>query len=294
MGERLMIQKTYKLYINGQFPRTESGRFYKIHDANGDFLANACLASRKDFRNAVVAARKAQESWAGRSAYNIGQIFYRLAETLEGMKEQFATIISKEENVSIDKAQKLFERSVDRVVYFAGWSDKYQQMFSSVNPVSSSHFNFSMHEPSGVVAALGDERMNFLSLVSLICSVVLSGNSLVILAGEKAACSAITLAEAINSSDFPSGVINILTGKQEELVSHATQHMDVNSIVIVGEVDRKKLGTESAVNIKRTYFTNGDILNSEEFENPYEISKFTEVKTTWHPIEQIGGSSPSY
>lgn len=294
MGERLMVQKTYKLYINGKFPRTESGRYYKLMDAKGNLLANACLASRKDLRNSVVAARKAQDAWGSRSAYNIGQILYRLAENLEGMREQFASIIASEEKISKEKAIASVEKAIDRLVYFAGWSDKYQQIFSSVNPVASSHFNFSIHEPSGVVVALGDQQMNFLSLVSLISSIVVSGNTLVVLAGEKAAISAMTLAEAINSSDFPAGVVNILTGKQDELVSHATQHMDVNSIVIVGKVDQKSLGAEAAVNIKRVHFTHSELLNSDDYENPYEISKFTEVKTTWHPIEQIGGSSPSY
>lgn len=294
MGDRLAIQKTYKLYINGQFPRTESGRYYELRDSDGNLLANACLSSRKDLRNAIVAARKAQASWSSRSAYNIGQILYRLAENLEGMSEQFAAIIASEQHLSKMEALKQFEKAVDRLVYFAGWSDKFQQLFSAVNPVSSSHFNFSIHEASGVVVALGDQKMNFLSLISLITSIVVSGNSMVVLAGEHAPCSALVLAEAINNSDFPSGVINILTGKQDELISHAAQHMDVNTLVLVGDLDKKKFGSEAAVNIKRVHFLDSSQLNSSDFENPYEISRYTEVKTTWHPIEQIGGSSPSY
>ncbi len=295
MADRVEVLKTYKLFIGGQFPRTESGRFYKAFSKKGDLMANACLASRKDFRNAVVAARKAQPSWSGRSAYNIGQILYRMAEHLEGAKLQFSDLIAQEQGLSANQSQLQVEKAIDRIIYFAGWSDKYQQLFSSVNPVASSHFNFSRIEPTGVVACIGNSDMPFLAFVSLIVSAIVSGNTLVILAGEKHACSAMTFAEVLNNSDLPGGVVNILTGRKEELDEHAAKHMDVNALLLIGDSDNQdQLMKFGAENVKRVRCYSTQELMADQFENPYVIQDLTEIKTTWHPIEQIGGSSPGY
>jgi acyl-CoA reductase-like NAD-dependent aldehyde dehydrogenase len=292
---RIEVLKTYKLYIGGSFPRTESGRYYKPENKKGEVLGNICLASRKDFRNAVVAARKAQSAWAGRSAYNIGQIIYRIAENLESRKNDFAALLQKEEGLSTKKAVEKVEAGIDRLVYFAGWTDKYQQLFSNVNPVASSHFNFSMIEPTGVVAAICDEG-GFDGLLSSIVATITSGNSLVVLADENAPLSAITFAEVLHHSDVPGGVVNILTGKSEELYKHFASHMDVNALLYIGsnEAMRKEAELQSAENLKRFRSYTLDKLKSENFENPFVIKDFTEVKTTWHPIEQIGGSAPAY
>lgn len=290
MEKRLEISKTYKLYIDGKFPRTESGRYYK------SLGSNVCLSSRKDFRNAVQAARKAQDSWASRPAYNIGQILYRMAENLEGVKAQFSEILKKEESLSNQKAMAKVEQAIDRIIYFAGWSDKFQQLFSNVNPVASSHFNFTMAEPMGVVSVLSDEEADFLSLLSAILSIMVSGNTVVILAGENSAISAITFAEVINSSDVPAGVINLLTGKFDELESHMASHMDVNGLLYIGKDEKKleKLKLAASENLKRVHSWPVEKIQANNFESPYAIKPFLEFKTTWHPIEQIGGSKPGY
>ncbi len=296
MEKRVDIQKTYKLYIGGKFPRTESGRYYKPENANKEPLGNICLSSRKDFRNAVVAARKAQDAWSNRPAFNIAQIVYRMAENLEGAKTQFTSLLMKERCCSEKQALTEVELAIDRLVYFAGWSDKHQQLFSSVNPVSSSHFNFSMVEPCGVVACLMDKKAGFLNLISSIAPVIVSGNSVVVLAGEEAPLSAITFAEIINSSDVPGGVINLLTGKREELQSHFASHMDVNALLYLGDDAEAytQMQKEACSNLKRLVNWKMAATSTSEFENPYPIKSFLEVKTTWHPIEQIGGSQAGY
>jgi acyl-CoA reductase-like NAD-dependent aldehyde dehydrogenase len=296
MEKRLEVLKTYKIYIGGQFPRTESGRYFKPTNSNGDLLGNICLSSRKDFRNAVVAARKVQEAWAGKTAYNIGQILYRIAENLEGAKLQFVDLIIKEENVSSEKAKEQVEQAIDRLIYYAGWSDKFQQIFSGVNPVSSSHFNFSILESTGVVACLSENDANFLSLVTAVANVIVGGNTIVIQAGEKAPISAITFAEIINNSDVPGGVVNILTGKPSELMEHFASHMDVNSILYLGSDPKtiRSIKEKSADNLKRVRVWFNNDIQSAKFETPYTIKDFLEVKTTWHPIEQIGGASAGY
>lgn len=292
---RIEVLKTYKLYIGGSFPRTESGRYYQPENKKGEALGNICQASRKDFRNAVVAARKAQSAWAGRSAYNIGQIIYRIAENLESRKNDFAALLQKEEGLSAKKSLEKVEAAIDRLVYFAGWSDKYQQLFSNVNPVASSHFNFSMVEPTGVVAALCHEG-GFDGLLSSIVATITAGNSLVVLADEKAPLSALTLAEVLHHSDVPGGVVNILTGKTEELYSHFATHKDVNALLYIGSDEKISQEAElhAAGNLKRFRGYSIEKLKPENFENPFVIKDFTEVKTTWHPIEQIGGSAPAY
>lgn len=283
---RLDIHKTYKLYIGGKFPRTESGRYYAVNDKKGNLIANMCLSSRKDFRNAVVAARKAQEAWASVSALNKGQVLYRIAEMLEGRKEQFiAEIVRQGETKSI--AEKEVNIAIDRLVYYAGWSDKYQQLFSAVNPVASSHFNFSSLEPVGVVVIIAPENQGLLGLVSVIAPAIVGGNTVVILVSESKPLTAVSFAEVLNSSDVPGGVVNILTGKAEELQSHMASHMDVNAMIYCGK--NKEVITEinelASNNLKRTIFYKKNDWLSDTCESPYFIEKTQEVKTTWHPIE---------
>ncbi len=281
---RLNINKTYKLYIGGKFPRTESGRYYDINNSKGELIANMCLASRKDFRNAVVAARKAQEAWAITSALNKGQVLYRVAEMLEGRKEQFiAELITQGETAK--SAKEEVEASIDRLVYYAGWSDKYQQLFSSVNPVVSSHFDFSVLEPVGVISIIAPENKSLLSLITLIAPAIVGGNTVIVLASESKPLSAISFAEVLNSSDVPGGVVNILTGKKSEIYSHMASHMDVNSIIYCGDDEKiiKSISELASGNIKRTVFYRKNDWTDESFESPYLIEKTQEVKTTWHP-----------
>ena len=282
---RLDIQKTYKLYIGGKFPRTESGRYYPINSIKGNLIANICLASRKDFRNAVVAARTAQSSWAKQSALNKGQVIYRIAEMLEGRKEQFIDeLIAQGETIKSAKAE--VNTSIDRLVYYAGWSDKYQQIFSAVNPVASPHFNFSNVEPVGVVSIIAPEKQGLLGLVSVMAPAIVGGNTVIILASETKPLTAISFAEVLNSSDVPSGVVNILTGKREELVSHMASHMDVNAILYCGNEENyiKMINESASTNVKRTIFYKRNDWSNAECESPYFIEKLQEIKTTWHPI----------
>ncbi len=296
MADRIEVLKTYKIYINGKFPRTESGRYYVPLNPEGEKLGNICLSSRKDVRNAVVSARKAQEPWAGRSAYNNSQILYRIAENLESRKTEFIELVAKEESVAKDKAKKIVESSIDRFIYFAGWSDKFQQLFSSVNPVASSHFNFSMSEATGVVTAICGKGINFKGLISAIAATICGGNTIVILSNENAPLSAISFAEVLQHSDVPAGVVNILTGKKEELESHMASHMDVNALLLLGYSTKEAIQLEELAteNLKRVRSWSAEKVNSDEVENPYSIQDFLETKTTWHPVEQIGGATAGY
>jgi acyl-CoA reductase-like NAD-dependent aldehyde dehydrogenase len=286
-SNRLDVMKTYKLYIDGKFPRTESGRYYILKDKNGDNPVNICQSSRKDFREAVVAARKAQPSWASKSAYNKGQILYRIAEMLEGRKSQFIEELMQQGSTKA-QAEKEVELSIDRLVYYAGWSDKYQQVFSAVNPVESSHFNFSMAEPTGVVSALSSEDFGLIGLVSLIAPAIVGGNTIIILAASEKPLCAVTFGEVINSSDVPGGVVNILTGYRSELLSHFANHMDVNAIVYSGNdaAEIAKIKELSSLNVKRALiYKNVDHMD-EETHNAYRIMDLQEIKTTWHPVGQ--------
>lgn len=281
---RIDIKKTYKLYIDGKFPRTESGRYYLVTDRKKNFIANVCLASRKDFRNAVVAARKAQGSWANTTALNKGQIVYRIAEMLESRKAQFIDELVLE-GESTKTAQAEIENSIDRLVYYAGWSDKYQQIFSSVNPVASSYFNFSNVEPVGVVSILAPEKQGLLGLVSVLTPAIVGGNVVILLASESKPLCAVSFAEVLNSSDVPAGVVNILTGSRTELLSHMSSHMDVNAIVYCGTDEKhiKAIGDLASTNVKRAIFYNTDDWSSQANQSPYFIEKLQEIKTTWHP-----------
>lgn len=284
-GTDIRVQKTHKLYIGGKFPRTESGRFYKLNDKKGQLIANICQGSRKDFRNAVVAARSAQSGWAGRSAYNRGQIIYRIAEMIEARRSQFV-----EELVLMGYKQKQAEEevrvSIDRCVYYAGWTDKYQQIFSSVNPVASSHFNFSVLEPSGVVAGFVPEDSGLIGLLSVILPVIVGGNTCVVLASKAYAISAISLAEVLHTSDVPGGVINILTGDRGELLSHFSTHKDVNALIYCGDDKKaiKSIGVNATENLKRVKVYDEKNWLSKSVQGPYRIMDVQEVKTTWHPV----------
>lgn len=292
---RLEILKTYKIYIGGQFPRTESGRYYVATNSKGEPLANICLSSRKDFRDAVVSARSALAAWSGRSAFNRGQILYRIAEMLEGRKTQFIEELIKK-GATKAAAEKEITLSIDRLVYYSGWCDKYQQIFSTVNPVASSHFNFSVSEPTGVVAVMADQQSALIGLVSLIAPIIAGGNTCVVLASSPKPLCAVTFAEVLNSSDLPGGVVNILTGNPTELLPFFADHMDVNAVAICSNEDAdKKMVTEKAANnMKRVRFYDRTDWLKSEGQSPYFISDFQEVKTTWHPIENIGGGKGGY
>lgn len=294
MSERINVLKTHKLYIGGAFPRTESGRFYTPSNAKGESLGNMCLSSRKDVRNAVVAARKAQAGWADRTAYNRSQILYRMAEVLEGRRAQFiAELMLQDSNA--EEAENEVNISIDRLVYFAGWCDKYQQLFSTVNPVASAHFNFSSLEPTGVVNIIAPQQFSLLGLVSYIAPIIAGGNSCVVLASEAKPLCAISFAEVLNASDLPGGVVNLLTGNKEELLDHMASHMDVNAVCYADD-NREELTKikEAAVqNLKRVKSYTSDLLTDSP-DNPYIINDFQEVKTTWHPIEVIGAAKASY
>lgn len=291
---RIEIVKTYKIYIGGKFPRTESGRYYQP-EANGKVLGNICLSSRKDFRNAVVAARSAQGGWSAKSAYNRSQILYRIAEILEGRKNQFIEELIRQGSKK-PQAEKELDLSIDRLIYFAGWCDKYTQIFSSVNPVASSHFNFSAPEPTGVVAILAPEESGLLGLISQIAPTIAGGNSCVVLASENKPLCSVTLAEVLSTSDVHGGVINILTGNRKELIPHFASHMDVNALVYCGDnsAEIKSIHEAAIENLKRVIVRDGGGYLSDKYENPYLISSLQETKTTWHPIEKIGAAGSGY
>ncbi len=282
---RIPVAKTYKIYLGGKFPRTESGRYFPLNAADGTVIANMCRGSRKDFRNSVVAARGAFAGWSTSTAYLRGQILYRIAEMLEGRSEQFVSELVLQ-GVSKRLAVKEVEASIDRLIYYAGWSDKYQQIFSSVNPVSSSHFNFSVLEPTGVVAVLAPEDSSLLGLVSNIAPVIVGGNSCVVLASESLPLCAISFAEVLHASDVPGGVVNILTGFKEELRDQFASHMDVNAVVFCdGDAEISKIIQEKAAdNVKRVISRRDQDWSSETSQNPYLINETQETKTTWHPI----------
>lgn len=293
MAERINVLKTYKIFIGGKFPRTESGRFYQLNNRS-KAIANVCLSSRKDLRNAVVAARGAFEKWSGATAYNRSQILYRMAEMMEGRKDQFISELVLQ-GVDRKKAALEIDLSIDRVIYFAGWADKINQVFGSVNPVATSHFNFSLMEPMGVVGLVAPEKSGLLGLVSSLCPILVSGNCAVVLASEKLPLCSITLAEVLATSDVPAGVVNILTGKKEEIMVHLAKHMDVNAIYLTDNLEHKKSVQEEAIqNLKRVVVGKQKSWDDRTVENPYIITDFMETKTTWHPVEVISGTGSGY
>jgi len=274
---RLEVNKTYKLYINGAFPRSESGRVYEVSNTKGGFIANPSLASRKDLRDAVVAARAAHTGWAKATAYNRGQILYRIAEMLEGRADQFAAEISLASGVTLKKAQDEVATAIDRWVWYAGWSDKLSAAFGATNPVAGPYYNFTIPEAQGVIAVAPAE--NFLAFIDSIAPAIVSGNTVIALVPGSAAIAAMTFAEVLATSDLPAGVINILTGSHDELAPWAASHMDIDGFDISG-IDKKKrtdLKVAGAENLKRIHHFDGAI-------SPTRIYAFMEAKTVWHPI----------
>lgn len=292
--ERLEVLKTYKIYIGGKFPRTESGRTFLLNTSKGKPYANVCQCSRKDFRDAVVAARAAFGGWNERAAFNRGQILYRIAEMLEGRKAQFI-----EELVALgsspNEAKKEVELAIDRTVYYSGWCDKYHQVFGSVNPVASSHFNFSSPEATGVVTIIAGDQAGLINLVSLIMPVIAGGNTCILIAPEKNPLCAVTLAEVLNSSDVPGGVVNVLTGFRKEFMEHVATHLDVNAVIAEG-LDKEQitaLEKQATSNLKRIFIRSNNWFDNAQ-QSPYFIMDTQEIKTTWHPVENIGGSGSGY
>ncbi|HEY8454131.1 MAG TPA: aldehyde dehydrogenase family protein [Actinopolymorphaceae bacterium] len=305
---RLAIRKTYKLFIGGAFPRSESGRSYVVRKANGEFLANAALASRKDARDAVVAARKAFSGWSAATAYNRGQILYRIAEMLEGRRDQFIADLAACEGVDPAEAERQVDESIDRWVWYAGWSDKLAQVIGAANPVAGPYFDFSVPEPTGVVAVIAPQASSLLGLVSVVAPVIVTGNTCVVLAAESRPVPAITLAEVLATSDLPAGVVNILTGRVAEVAPWLAGHMDVNAIDLTGLADepspsegadstsgspssdnsRQSLAADleksAADNLKRVIRPPQDAVDWYADPGLARMTAFLETKTVWHPI----------
>jgi len=288
MRKRLNVLKTYKLFIDGKFPRTESGRAAKALAAgSGEHLANYCLASRKDLREAVMAARKGAKTWAAASAYLKGQILYRLAEMLEGREAALAEEIARSTGCSGAAAREEIGASADRLVHFAGWTDKLQQVLGAVNPVASSHFNFTTLEPTGVVALLAPDRPCLLGAVTMLAAALAGGNAVVLLASETFPLPLVTLAEVIATSDVPAGAVNILTGQRAELVKTLAEHMDVNAVAdgCRDPAIRTALQLGAAANLKRlAAWDVSDWTDDAVCASPYHVVNLMEAKTAWHPI----------
>jgi acyl-CoA reductase-like NAD-dependent aldehyde dehydrogenase len=277
---RLEVLKTYKLYIGGKFPRSESGRSYEVLSANGAFLANAAKASRKDARDAVVAARSAVSGWSGATGYNRGQVLYRIAELLEGRRAQFVEEISATEGVSVAVASRQVDAAIDVWVWYAGWADKYVQVAGNGNPVSGPYFNISTPEPTGVVAIVAPQDSSLLGLVSVVAPALVSGNTVVVLSSERLPLSAISLSEVLATSDVPGGVINVLTGSAAEIAPWLASHADVNALDLAGagSLDWVELQIAAADTLKRVLPPeDGAVGPSVE-----RVTFFTETKTVWH------------
>ncbi|MGK5499256.1 aldehyde dehydrogenase family protein [Streptomyces sp. URMC 125] len=283
---RLGVPKTYKLFVGGKFPRSESGRVYEVTDTRGNRLANAPLASRKDARDAVVAARKAFGAWSGATAYNRGQILYRIAEMLEGRRDQFAAEVAAAEGLSRAKAAAQVDAAVDRWVWYAGWSDKVAQVAGGANPVAGPYFNLSTPEPTGVVAVLAPQESSFLGLVSVLAPVIVTGNTAVAVAAERAPLPALSLAEVLATSDLPGGVVNILSGRTAEIAAPLAAHQDVNAIDLAGADPElaKELETAAAENLKRVLRPADATSDWSADPGTRRMLAFLETKTVWHPI----------
>jgi acyl-CoA reductase-like NAD-dependent aldehyde dehydrogenase len=290
---RIEVRKTYKLYIGGAFPRSESGRSYLVAAADGGPLANAPRASRKDLRDAVRAARKAFPGWSDRTAMNRGQVLYRVAELMEGRRDQFAAEVAAAEGVRNGRAVELVSRSIDRWVWYAGWADKIAQVLGSSNPVAASYFNFTIPEPTGVVGLVAPETSSLLGLVSRLAPVLVTGNTAVVIASEARPLPAVTLTEVLATSDVPGGVVNLLTGFRGELVPVMAGHVDVDALDTWGVPDglRESVELAAADNVKRlskrstgTAEARFDWTDDRATERPEWIAAFLEMKTVWHPI----------
>ncbi|MFI9007398.1 aldehyde dehydrogenase family protein [Actinosynnema sp. NPDC053489] len=282
---RVAVAKTYKLYIGGAFPRSESGRSYPVVDAKGAFLANAAQGSRKDARDAVAAARKAFPGWSGATAYNRGQVLFRVAEVLEGRREQFAAEVAAGEGVALKKAQSLVDAAIDRWVWYAGWTDKVATVLGAANPVAGPYFSFSVPEPTGVVAVLAPQESSLLGLVSVIAPVIATGNTAVVVTSQDRPLPAVTLAEVLATSDVPGGVVNVLTGRTAEIAPWLASHADVNALDLTGapESARADLERAAAGTVKRVLRSRP----AEDFTREPDLARlraFLETKTVWHPL----------
>jgi acyl-CoA reductase-like NAD-dependent aldehyde dehydrogenase len=290
---RVEVRKTYKLYIGGAFPRSESGRSYVVKAADGAALANACRGSRKDLRDAVRAARKAFEGWAGKTAMNRGQVLYRVAELMEGRRDQFVAEVAAAEGVRENRARELVDRAIDRWVWYAGWADKITQVLGSSNPVAAPYFNFTIPEPTGVVGIVAPETSSLLGLVSRLAPPLVAGNAVVAVASETRPLPAVTLTEVLATSDVPGGVVNLITGYRKELVPVLAGHVDVDAIDTWGVPEAMRSAVEelAADNVKRlsrrpvgVSEARFDWTNDRAAERPEWIASFLEMKTVWHPI----------
>ncbi len=294
-NERLSVFKTYKLYVGGKFPRSESGRVYEVTDAKGKWLANAPQSSRKDARDAVVAARKAFGTWSGATAYNRGQILYRIAEMLEGRRDQYVREVAEAEGLSKSRAAAQVDAAIDRWVWYAGWTDKIAQVVGGGNPVAGPFFNLSSPEPTGVVAVLAPQESSFLGLVSVVAPVIATGNTAVVIASEGSPLPALSLGEVLATSDLPGGVVNILSGRTAEIAAPLAAHQDVNAIDLAGadEVLAKELEIAAADNLKR-------VLRPQPVDDwtaapgTDRMTAFLETKTVWHPTGSLGASGSAY
>jgi len=288
VADRIDVRKTYKLFIGGAFPRSESGYSYVVNDAKGTFVANAALASRKDARDAVVAARKAFGGWSSRSAYNRAQILYRVAEVMEDRRPQFVLAVQQSEGLSASKANAAVDAAIDRLVWYAGWADKLTQVVGNANPVAGPFFNLSTPEPTGVVAVLAPQESSLLGLVSVVAPVVVSGNTVVVVSSYERPLPAVTFAEVLATSDVPGGVINVLTGSASTVSPWLATHMDVNAIDLVGVAGDTTLATElevaAADNLKRVRRAPASEPNWSLSPGLDTMTDFLEIKTVWHPM----------
>ncbi|MSO27933.1 MAG: aldehyde dehydrogenase family protein [Candidatus Nanopelagicales bacterium] len=285
MNDRVEVRKTYKLFIGGAFPRSESGRTYEVHDTDDKFLANAAKASRKDGRDAVLAARKGFGAWSSATAYNRGQVLYRVAEVMEGRRDQFIADVQAAEGLGDKKSARVVDTAIDRLVWYAGWADKYAQVLGNTNPVAGPYFNFSIPEPTGVVAAIAPQDSSLLGLVSVIAPIVVTGNVVIVVASTLRPIPAITLTEVVATSDVPPGVINVLTGDPAEIAPWLASHGDVNAIDLTGVTSAelaKNLEVEAAGTVKRirrpaqpNWLATPDLGH---------LRSFVETKTVWHPL----------
>ena len=292
-ASRIEVRKTYKLYIGGAFPRSESGRSYLVKGADGTPLANACRASRKDVRDAVRAARKAVPGWAAKTAMNRGQVLYRVAELMEGRRDQFVAEVAAAEGLREPRARDVVDRAIDRWVWYAGWADKITQILGSSNPVAAPYFNFTIPEPTGVVGVVAPETSSLLGLVSRLAPPLVSGNTVVLLTSEGRPLPAVTLTEVLATSDVPGGVVNVLTGLRKELIPVLAGHVDVDALDTWGVPDALRVETEqlAADDVKRLSRrattvdeARFDWLDDRATERPEWIAAFLEMKTVWHPI----------
>ena len=285
---RVDVRKTYKLFIGGQFPRSESGYSYVVEDSKGRFVANAAKASRKDARDAVVAARSAVKDWSGRTAYNRAQIVYRVAEIMEDRRPQFVEAVRQSEGLTAARANAVVDASIDRLVWYAGWADKITQVIGNANPVAGPFFNLSTPEPTGVVAVVAPEESSLLGLVSVVAPVIVTGNVAIVMSSYSRPLPAVTFAEVLATSDVPGGVVNILTGDAAQTAPWLAAHMDVNAIDLTGIAGNEELATslerEAAENLKRVRRAPDAEPDWTADPGTAAMTAFLETKTVWHPI----------